>query len=64
MVTKAEPYEIVDSLPEDPTEDDLLCALYVRRSIELGIEDWKAGRVVSLEDVKKGIEKRQPSTSP
>jgi hypothetical protein len=62
MVTKAELHQIVDSLPENPTEDDLLYALYVRQSIGLGIEDWKAGRVVPLEEVKKSIEKWQHST--
>jgi hypothetical protein len=64
MVTKAELHQLVDSLPDEPTEDDILYALYIRRSIELGIEDWKAGRVVSLEEMKRGIEKWQQSTGP
>ena len=62
MTTKREMLRLIESLPDDADEDDLLYALYIRRSIDLGIEDWRAGRVVSSEDVKKSLNKWQPST--
>jgi predicted transcriptional regulator len=62
MTTKQDLIHLVESLPDDADEDDLLYALYMRRSVELGIEDWKAGRVVSQEEVKKSLTKWLPST--
>jgi len=62
MTTKQDLMNLVESLPDNADEDDLLYALYMRRSVEMGIEDWKAGRVVSQEDVKKSLTKWLPST--
>jgi hypothetical protein len=62
MTTKDELLHLVESLPEDADDDDLLYALYMRRSVELGIEDWKARRVVSPDEVKKSLGKWLPST--
>jgi hypothetical protein len=62
MTTKDELLHLVESLPEDADDDGLLYALYMRRSVELGIEDWKAGRVVSPDEVKKSLGKWLPST--
>ena len=53
MTTKQDLLELVAGLPDDADEEDLLYALFMRRSVELGIEDWRAGRVVSSEEVKK-----------
>jgi len=55
---------LIESLPDDADEDDLFYALYIRRSIDLGIADWEAGRVVRPEEVKKSVTKWQPSTGP
>jgi predicted transcriptional regulator len=54
--------DLIESLPDDADEDDLFYALYIRRSIDLGIADWKAGRVVSPDEVRKSLTKWQPST--
>ena len=37
-------------------------ALYIRSSIDKGLADWKAGRVVSQEDVKQSLHKWLQST--
>jgi hypothetical protein len=62
MTTKQDLLNLVESLPDDADDDDLLYALYMRRSVELGIEDWKAGRVVPAEEVKRSLTKWLPST--
>ncbi len=44
---------IIDELPDDATWEDLLYTLYVRQRIEAGLEDSRAGRVVSVEEVRR-----------
>jgi predicted transcriptional regulator len=44
--------QIVDSLPENATWEDLMYRLYVREAIEAGIADADAGRVVSSAEVR------------
>jgi predicted transcriptional regulator len=52
--------QLLDAMPETATLSDIryqlndsLYSLYVRQQIELGLEDSRAGRVVSHEEVKK-----------
>jgi len=52
-VLKKEIENMLDDLPEDADWDDLMYKIYVRQSIEQGLEDSKAGRTVSHEDIKK-----------
>jgi len=56
MVSKSELHELVDSLPDEPSLEDLLYAIYVRRAIERGIADDEAGRLVSNEEAMKQID--------
>lgn len=44
---------LVDSLPDDATWNDLKYAIYVRQSIEAGLADSDAGRVVDVEEIRK-----------
>ncbi len=44
--------QLIDELPEDATWDDLMYKIYVRLSIEPGLEDSKAGRTTSINDVR------------
>jgi hypothetical protein len=44
---------LLDVLPDDASWDDILYAASIRRSIELGLADVAAGRVVSHEDVRR-----------
>ena len=49
---KAEAHRLIDSLPDEATWDDLMYRLYVRQSIEQGLADSDADRVISVEDVR------------
>ena len=48
-------HRIVDQLPDSASWEDLIYRLYVRQSIEAGIEDADEGRVESVEDVRRGF---------
>ena len=50
---KEEARRLVDNLPEDVTWDDLMYQIYVRQTIEAGLADSEAGRVIDVEDVRK-----------
>lgn len=50
---KDEAHRIVDRLPDGATWEDLIYRLYVRQSIEAGLRDADAGRVETVEDVRR-----------
>ena len=50
---KEEARRLVENLPEDVTWDDLMYQIYVRQTIEAGLADSEAGRVIEVEDVRK-----------
>ena len=50
---KEEARRLVENLPEDVTWDDLMYQIYVRQTIEAGMADSEAGRVIDVEDVRK-----------
>jgi hypothetical protein len=50
---KEEKKRLLDGLPEDVTWDDGMHGIYVRQSIEAGIADTKAGKTVSVDDVRE-----------
>ena len=56
---KEEAKRLIDELPEDATWDDAMYTLYVRQSIEKGLEDSRAGRTVDVKEVRRafGLEK-------
>ena len=43
---------LVEELSEEATWDDLMYKIYVRLSIEAGLEDSKAERVIEVKDVR------------
>lgn len=57
-VLKKEVENLIKDLPEEADWDDLMYKIYVRQSIEQGLEDSEDGRTVSHEDIKK---KYQPA---
>ena len=63
MATKAnvreEAKRLMEELPDDATWDDAMYKLYVRQSIEQGLEDSRAGRTVDVKEVRRafGLEK-------
>ena len=46
---------LVDQLPDDATWEDLLYEIYVVQSIEAGLADSAAGRVVSVAEVRRRL---------
>jgi predicted transcriptional regulator len=46
---------LVDQLPDDATWDDLLYQVYVRQSVDAGLADVQAGRVIPVEEVRRRL---------
>ncbi len=49
---KQEAQQLVESLPENSTWDDLMHEIYVRQAIEAGMADGLAGRTTDVKDVR------------
>ncbi len=49
---KQQAREIVDALPEDADWDELMRRIYVRKSIQKGVDDSNAGRTSSVDEVR------------
>ena len=52
MTIKEQARVLVESLPEDSTWEDLMYEIYVRESVERGLEDARAGRVKTSDEVR------------
>jgi hypothetical protein len=52
---KSEAHRLIDALPDDATWDDVMYRVYVRQCVDAGIEDADAGRVVDVDDVRRGF---------
>ena len=50
---KEEAKRLLEKLPDDLTWDDLMHEIYVRQTIEAGLSDSEAGKVVEASDVRK-----------
>jgi hypothetical protein len=50
---KEEAKRLLEKLPDNLTWDDLMHEIYVRQSIEAGLADSEAGKVVDVSDVRK-----------
>jgi predicted transcriptional regulator len=57
---KEEARRLVERLPDDASWDDLMHEIYVRQAVEAGLEDSRAGKVSSLEDVRAKVGLSQP----
>ena len=49
---KKEAYHLLEKLPENETWDDLMYGIYVRQTIEAGIEESKADRTIDVKEVR------------
>ncbi len=49
---KEEVQSLLEDLPEDATWDDLMYKIYVRQTIEAGLEDSKAGRTKDVKEAR------------
>ena len=45
--------QLVDSLPDDATWDDVMYRIYVRQAIEAGRQDVAEGRLVDVAEVRR-----------
>jgi hypothetical protein len=52
MTFKEEAHKLVESLPEDSTWEDLMDEIYVHESIQRGLEDGRAGRTKTSDEVR------------
>ena len=50
---KNEARRLLDRLPDDVTWDELMHEIYVRQSIEAGLADSKAGKLVDVKVVRE-----------
>ena len=50
---KQQAHELIDQLPDNATWDEIAHRMEVRASIERGLADNEAGRVISQEDVER-----------
>jgi predicted transcriptional regulator len=50
---KSQAHELVKSLPESATWEDVMYRIYVRQAIDAGLKDSEDGRTVDVEDVRK-----------
>ena len=47
--------KMLDQLPDDASFEDIQYHIYVREKIERGLKDVEEGRVLSQEEVEKGM---------
>ncbi len=55
--TKEQLRELIERLPDDCTVEDVQYHLYVQQKVERGLEDVRAGRVLSHEEVERRMAK-------
>lgn len=50
---KEDAHALIDNLSDDATWDDLMREIYVRESINSGLEDSKAGRTRDVREIRE-----------
>lgn len=53
LVRKEDAHKLVDQLPANATWDDLMHEIYVRETIENGIQDSDAGSTRVVKEIRK-----------
>ena len=56
VVSKEDAHKLVDQLPANATQDDLMYEIYVREVIEKGLEDSRAGRTKDVAEIRNKYE--------
>lgn len=59
-VLKQQARALIDQLPEEATWDDVVYEMAVRRSIERGLRDADAGRLIDADDVRREFGLSEP----
>ncbi|MGA1797135.1 MAG: hypothetical protein ACMUIS_09500 [bacterium] len=52
IMTKDQAHKLVEKMPEGATWDDFIHEIYVRETIEKGLEDSKAGRTKDVSEIR------------
>ncbi|MDO8283266.1 MAG: hypothetical protein Q7U10_11710 [Thermodesulfovibrionia bacterium] len=52
IMTKEEAHKLIEKMPEGATWDDFIHEVYVRETIEKGLEDSKAGRTKDVNEIR------------
>lgn len=52
---REETRRLAEQLPDDATWEDVLYQIYVRQSVEAGLADARAGRLVSSDEVRRRL---------
>ena len=47
--------QVVEQLPDDATWDDVLYEFYVRQSVEAGLDDIRAGRTITTDELRRRL---------
>lgn len=53
LTPKQQAHDVLTRLPEDASWDKVIYELVVRRSVERGLADADAGRVVEIADIRR-----------
>jgi len=57
QTAKQEVRELLETLPDDSTFEDIQYHLYVRQKVEQGIQDINDGKTYSQDEVEKRMER-------
>ena len=52
VMKKDEAHKLIDKMPANASWDDLMHEIYVRETIERGLEDSKAGRTKDVNELR------------
>lgn len=52
---KGTAHKLIDALPDDATWEDLMYAVHVRASVQEGLADADAGRVISTAELRRSF---------
>jgi hypothetical protein len=55
LTVKEEARRLVEQLLDDATWDDVFYQIYVRQSIEAGLEDCRQGRLIPAPEVRRQL---------
>lgn len=50
---KQQAHQLLDSLPDSATWEDVMYRIYVRQAIDAGVKDSDAGRTMDVKEVRK-----------
>ena len=53
IVSREDAHKLIDQLPPNATWDDLMHEIYVRETIEKGLNDSRSGRTKDVAEVRK-----------